>query len=77
VVSLAERQLWVLDGRDTLRTAPGGIGMDSTLVYQGRVWNFRTPRGVRRVRGKEAEPVWVPPDWHYVEVARARDLRLA
>ena len=76
VVSLGERRLWVLDGPDTLRVAPVGIGMDSTLVYRGRVWNFRTPHGVRRVRGKEAEPVWVPPDWHYVEVARARKLRL-
>jgi hypothetical protein len=28
------------------------------------------------VLDKEAEPVWVPPDWHYVEVARARGLRL-
>jgi lipoprotein-anchoring transpeptidase ErfK/SrfK len=76
VVSLAERRLVVLDGRDTLRVAPVGIGMDSTLEYRGRVWNFRTPRGARRVLAKEADPVWVPPEWHYVEVARARGLRL-
>jgi lipoprotein-anchoring transpeptidase ErfK/SrfK len=76
LVSLDDRRLFVLDGPDTLRVAPVGIGMDSTLVYRGRVWNFRTPRGIRRVRDKEAEPVWVPPEWHYVEVARARGLKL-
>ena len=76
LVSLDDRRLYVLDGPDTVRVAPVGIGMDSTLIYRGRVWNFRTPRGVRRVLGKEAEPVWVPPEWHYVEVARARGLRL-
>ena len=77
LVSLADRRLFVLDGSDTVRVAPVGIGMDSTLVYRGRVWNFRTPRGIRRVLDKEAEPVWVPPEWHYVEVARARGLCLA
>jgi lipoprotein-anchoring transpeptidase ErfK/SrfK len=76
LVSLGQRRLYVLAGPDTLRVAPVGIGMDSTLVYRGRVWNFRTPRGIRRVRDKEAEPVWVPPEWHYVEVARARGLKL-
>jgi hypothetical protein len=76
LVSLRDRRLLVLDGPDTLRAAPVGIGMDSTLVYQGRVWRFRTPRGVRRALGKQADPLWVPPEWHYVEVARARGLRL-
>jgi lipoprotein-anchoring transpeptidase ErfK/SrfK len=76
VVSLAERQLWAIDDDDTLRVAPVGIGMDSTLRYRGRVWRFQTPRGVRRVRGKETDPRWIPPDWHYVEVARSRGLEL-
>jgi hypothetical protein len=76
VVALKARQLLVLDGADTVRIAPVGIGMDSTLVYKGRVWRFRTPIGVRKVLGKEADPAWVPPEWHYVEVAQARGLEL-
>ena len=76
VVSLKERRLVVLDGADTVRIAPVGIGMDSTLVYKGRVWRFRTPPGIRRVLGKESDPAWVPPEWHYVEVAHARGLEL-
>jgi hypothetical protein len=27
--------------------------------------DFSTPRGARRVLGKEENPLWVPPDWHY------------
>jgi hypothetical protein len=76
VVSLADRALWVMDGADTLRRASAGVGMDSTLTYRGKVWKFETPRGVRRVIAKTADPKWSPPEWHYVEMAQARHLRL-
>lgn len=77
LVALDRRRLYVLHGADTLRVARVGVGMDSTLEYEGRVWRFRTPRGVRQVRAKDADPVWVPPEWHYVEVAQRRGLHLA
>src|SRR5690606_31763349 len=35
---------------------------------------FKTPPGVRTVRSKQANPVWVPPYWHYVELAREQGL---
>jgi hypothetical protein len=76
VVSLAERRLWVLHGADTLRSAPVAVGMDARLEYDGHVWVFQTPRGERSVLGKRASPVWVPPDWHYAEVAREYGFRL-
>jgi hypothetical protein len=76
VVSRFDRKLWVLVGNDTLRAAPAGIGTGATLVHGARVWRFETPRGRRVVRRKEAEPVWTPPDWHYVEVAREHGLVL-
>lgn len=78
VVSLADRSLVVVDAAgDTLRTAPVGVGMDSTLAYRGRTWDFHTPRGRRRVIRKVADPTWAPPEWHYVEIAQARGLKLA
>ena len=70
VISLEERRLRVLSGADTLLDAPAGVGRADRLEYAGREWTFETPRGRRRVLDKEAEPVWVPPDWHYAEVAR-------
>jgi lipoprotein-anchoring transpeptidase ErfK/SrfK len=42
----------------------------------GRTWTFATPRGVHTVLSKEIGPVWVRPDWAYVEVARSHGLRV-
>lgn len=70
VVSVADRRLWWMNGRDTLFAAPIAVGTGETLRHRGRAWRFETPRGVRRVIRKEANPVWTPPDWHYVELAR-------
>lgn len=77
IISITDRRLMAVDGGDTLLAAPAAVGMDARLEYEGRVWIFKTPRGERIVRAKAADPVWVPPDWHYAEVARAHGLRLA
>jgi len=76
VVSTFDRQLWVMDGPDTLLSAPVAVGVDTTITYGEKTWRFNTPYGRRQVLRKEANPVWVPPDWHYVEVAARRDLKL-
>jgi hypothetical protein len=76
VISLAQRHLWVMHGTDTLRSAPVAVGMDARLEYGGHVWVFQTPRGERTVLAKRASPVWVPPDWHYAEVAREYGFQL-
>jgi hypothetical protein len=68
VVSIYERRLWLIDGQDTLISTPAGVGMG--LVRRGsRVVDFSTPRGARRVLAKEENPLWVPPDWHYYDMA--------
>jgi hypothetical protein len=76
VVQLDARELAVLDGADTLLVAPVAIGRDTTIRYGSRSWSFDTPRGARTVRRKNENPVWVPPDWHYVEVAARKGLKL-
>jgi hypothetical protein len=77
VVSLFDRHLWVMNGDDTLRSAPAAVAMDSTLAFAGKVWKFDTPRGRRTVRGKSENPLWIPPDWHYAEVAKENHLALS
>ena len=77
LVSVADRRLLVLDGDDTLMTASAAVGMDRRLTYDGRSWTFRSPRGIRAVNGKAERDTWIPPDWHYAEVARKYRLRLA
>ena len=77
VISLNDRQLWLMLGPDTLYNAPVGVSTDSTLEYSGKTWRFETPRGIRSVLAKHENPVWIPPDWHYAEVARNHSLALA
>ena len=57
-------------------SAPVAVGKGLFLSDGARLWDFATPRGERRVLGKEENPVWVPPDWHYVETARREGLGL-
>ena len=76
-VSLESRELAVLDGADTLLVAPVAIGMDTTLRYGARAWTFDTPRGKRTVLRKNENPIWIPPEWHYAEVANKKGLKLA
>lgn len=70
VVSIAERMLWYVEGADTVVATPVAVGSGDTLSHGGQRWTFRTPRGERRVLRKQANPVWVPPLWHFVEQAR-------
>jgi lipoprotein-anchoring transpeptidase ErfK/SrfK len=78
IVSVARRTLWVVSGAsDTMLTAPVGVGSERSMVYGGHRWTFRTPRGIHTVVSKEENPLWIPPDWHYVEVARRERLSLA
>ena len=77
IVSVAARRLWVIGGRDTLLAAPVAVGMGSSLRYGGQQWVFRTPRGVRTVLAKSADPIWVPPDWLYADAASSHGLLLA
>ena len=77
VISLNDRQLWAIIGPDTLLKAPVAVSTDETLEYAGKSWRFETPRGVRTVIAKEEAPVWIPPEWHYAEVARENGLKLA
>ena len=78
VISVEARRLWVVSGAsDTLLAAPVAVGSGKTLRAAGQTWVFNTPRGVHTVLSKEENPIWVRPEWSYVEVARRYGLRLA
>lgn len=76
VVSIAERRVSYLQGEDTMFTAPVAVGSGETLVINGKTKRFQTPRGVMKITHKERDPIWVPPDWHYIEYARKRGLKV-
>lgn len=69
VISLDERRLWWMRDGEVLHTAPIAVGKGTRLEHRGRAWDFSTPYGVRTVLRKEEDPVWIPPDWHYAELA--------
>ncbi len=79
VVSLEENRLWLKGGSETLFTTQVATGSGKTLVKEGgdSTWKFETPRGRLTVLSKEKDPVWQPPDWHFVEQARKRGLSVA
>ncbi|HET8654510.1 MAG TPA: L,D-transpeptidase [Longimicrobiaceae bacterium] len=70
IVSVRDRRLWWMVGPDVLLATPVAVGKGSSLSDGTTTWEFRTPPGVRRVIRKEPNPVWVPPEWHYVELAQ-------
>ena len=76
VVSLEENRLWLKKGDATEFTTQVATGSGKTLVREGSAttWRFETPRGRLTVLSKEKDPVWRPPDWHFVEQARKRGL---
>jgi hypothetical protein len=77
VVSLQDRHLWAVIGEDTVLSAPVAVAKGTTLDFGGRSWTFDMPRGVRTVLGKEADPIWQPPEWLYAETAKEYGLKLA
>lgn len=75
LVSTENRWLWFIEGKDTLLSVPIAVGVGTDFEYNGRKWNFSTPRGRRRVLKKEENPIWTVPAWHYYEKASYRGLK--
>lgn len=78
VISIADHRLWYKQADSVLFTAPVATASGKELIggSSGQHWRFETPRGRLVVQSKDSNPAWIPPDWHYVEQARARGLGL-
>jgi hypothetical protein len=77
VVSIADHRLWYKRGDQILFTTQVATGSGKVLAKGGgNKWKFETPRGRLVVESKETEPTWVPPDWHYVEMAKKKSMGL-
>lgn len=67
VVDLTDNRLRMMDGQDTLWSAPVGTGTGLRLQGEDGEWEFSTPEGVFQIQYKEELPVWILPDWYFVE----------
>src|SRR5713226_3722323 len=76
IVSTAENKLYVRNNGQTVFEAVCSTGKGTTLAIDGKTLIFDTPIGKLRVVGKEENPQWVPPDWHYIEEARKNGMRV-
>ena len=76
VVSIEDHRLWYRNGDSVLFTTEVATGSGRILEKSGADshWRFETPRGRLVVESKEQDPVWVAPEWHYVEEAQRRGL---
>lgn len=75
VVSREARALWLVTDSGVAFRAPVAVGKHEPFVYDGRRYDFQTPIMRRKVLKKQPEPLWVPPDWHYFEIAAEQDLK--
>jgi len=76
IVSTAENRIYVRSGGQTVFEAVCSTGKGTTMAMDGKTLVFDTPIGKLHVKAKEVDPVWVPPDWHYVEQARKNGMRV-
>jgi hypothetical protein len=67
VIDLDKNRLFFKKGEVTLWSAPVGTGTGLRLEADDQEWKFSTPDGVFNVQFKEQNPVWVAPDWFFLE----------
>lgn len=73
-VSTAENKVYARRNGQLVFESICSTGSNSTLKASGRTMVFRTPIGRFRIKSKEENPKWVPPDWHYIEEAQKNGL---
>jgi L,D-transpeptidase ErfK/SrfK len=54
-------------GQKVVLDATISTGKNDTLTYRSRKWVFQTPRGIMSVIRKKKDPVWLKPDWAFLE----------
>jgi L,D-transpeptidase ErfK/SrfK len=67
VISLDEHRLYLMEGARVIWETVVGTGTGTQLAGAGKKWDFSTPRGMFRVQFKEKDPVWILPEWVFVE----------
>ncbi|HXI14468.1 MAG TPA: L,D-transpeptidase [Thermoanaerobaculia bacterium] len=75
VISTTENKLYLTRSGQKIFDTIVSTGKGATKL-DGRTVVFDTPIGKLKVISKETNPLWVPPDWHYVEEAKKSGKRL-
>lgn len=70
-ISSAANRLYLRRGRDVIHEAVISTGRRDTLRHEKRKWVFDTPRGIMTVWRKKDKPVWIKPDWAFLEAGES------
>lgn len=73
-VSTTENKVYAHRDGQLVFEGVASTGSNTTLRTGGQTKVFRTPIGRFRIISKERDPMWVPPDWHYIEQAQKEGL---
>ncbi len=75
LINTATNNLFVTVGEKVVFQARCATGKGTSLKTGDGNHLFVTPKGDFLVQSKEERPVWIPPDWYFIEEARKRGLR--
>lgn len=69
VIDTANNRVYLREGERTLREMIASCGTGNVLEdpVSGRTWTFETPRGQFQIKSKVNNPVWIKPDWAFIE----------
>ena len=67
VVNPNGNRLFLRRGQKMLLEAVISTGKNDTLKSGSRTWVFQTPRGIMSVIRKKKDPIWIKPDWAFLE----------
>jgi L,D-transpeptidase YbiS len=73
VIDTAQNILYIKKGNQILKQAVVSCGSGNILEAPdgNRRWVFDTPRGEFHIQSKLKDPVWVKPDWAFIEEGKA------
>jgi len=69
VIDTANNRVYLKKDSQTLREMIASCGSGNVLEdpVADRKWTFETPRGEFQVRSKITNPIWIKPDWAFIE----------
>lgn len=67
LVSRTEGKLYIKINDKILNEFPASLGSGKTLEYKNRKWIFKTPIRIFKVLKKARNPIWLKPDWAFIE----------
>lgn len=67
VINTTKNHFYLYRNKEIVRDGFCSSGSYIWLKSNDREWLFKTPKGMRTVKGKTRSPMWKKPDWAFIE----------